>query len=355
MPFNPFTDDLRIRAVRPLVPPAVILEEIAASEAALQFVADRRREIADALHGRDPRLVVVVGPCSIHDVEAAEEYGETLLQLSQEVGDRLILVMRTYFEKPRTVGGWKGLINDPDLDGSYHINKGLRMARGLLKRLAEMRVAVAVEFLDTIIPQYLADLVSWAAIGARTTESQVHRELASGLSMPVGFKNSTEGYTRTAVDAVRAAASPHWFPSVTKEGVTAIFQTSGNDACHVILRGGHRTGPNYQREHVNEVVQQLLDHGLPGRVMVDCSHGNSGKIPARQPAVAEDVVSQIRDGSNQIFAVMMESFLVEGRQDLSSREPLRYGQSITDGCMGFEETMQVIDLLASAQKQAFVR
>ncbi|KAA0225430.1 3-deoxy-7-phosphoheptulonate synthase [Fimbriimonadia bacterium ATM] len=355
MPFNPFTDDLRIRAVRPLVPPAVILEEIAASEAALQFVADRRREIADALHGRDPRLVVVVGPCSIHDVEAAEEYGERLLQLSQEVGDRLILVMRTYFEKPRTVGGWKGLINDPDLDGSYHINKGLRMARGLLKRLAEMRVAVAVEFLDTIIPQYLADLVSWAAIGARTTESQVHRELASGLSMPVGFKNSTEGYTRTAVDAVRAAASPHWFPSVTKEGVTAIFQTSGNDACHVILRGGHRTGPNYQREHVNEVVQQLLDHGLPGRVMVDCSHGNSGKIPARQPAVAENVVSQIRDGSNQIFAVMMESFLVEGRQDLSSREPLRYGQSITDGCMGFEETMQVIDLLASAQKQAFVR
>lgn len=355
MPFNPFTDDLRIRAVRPLVPPAVILEEIAASEAALQFVADRRREIADALHGRDPRLVVVVGPCSIHDVEAAEEYGERLLQLSQEVGDRLILVMRTYFEKPRTVGGWKGLINDPDLDGSYHINKGLRMARGLLKRLAEMRVAVAVEFLDTIIPQYLADLVSWAAIGARTTESQVHRELASGLSMPVGFKNSTEGYTRTAVDAVRAAASPHWFPSVTKEGVTAIFQTSGNDACHVILRGGHRTGPNYQREHVNEVVQQLLDHGLPGRVMVDCSHGNSGKIPARQPAVAEDVVSQIRDGSNQIFAVMMESFLVEGRQDLSSREPLRYGQSITDGCMGIEETMQVIDLLASAQKQAFVR
>lgn len=355
MPFNPFTDDLRIRAVRPLVPPAVILEEIAASEAALQFVADRRREIADALHGRDPRLVVVVGPCSIHDVEAAEEYGERLLQLSQEVGDRLILVMRTYFEKPRTVGGWKGLINDPDLDGSYHINKGLRMARGLLKRLAEMRVAVAVEFLDTIIPQYLADLVSWAAIGARTTESQVHRELASGLSMPVGFKNSTEGYTRTAVDAVRAAASPHWFPSVTKEGVTAIFQTSGNDACHVILRGGHRTGPNYQREHVNEVVQQLLDHGLPGRVMVDCSHGNSGKNPARQPAVAEDVVSQIRDGSNQVFAVMMESFLVEGRQDLSSREPLRYGQSITDGCMGIEETMQVIDLLASAQKQAFVR
>lgn len=355
MPFNPFTDDLRIRAVRPLVPPAVILEEIAASEAALQFVADRRREIADALHGRDPRLVVVVGPCSIHDVEAAEEYGERLLQLSQEVGDRLILVMRTYFEKPRTVGGWKGLINDPDLDGSYHINKGLRMARGLLKRLAEIRVAVAVEFLDTIIPQYLADLVSWAAIGARTTESQVHRELASGLSMPVGFKNSTEGYTRTAVDAVRAAASPHWFPSVTKEGVTAIFQTSGNDACHVILRGGHRTGPNYQREHVNEVVQQLLDHGLPGRVMVDCSHGNSGKNPARQPAVAEDVVSQIRDGSNQVFAVMMESFLVEGRQDLSSREPLRYGQSITDGCMGFEETMQVIDLLASAQKQAFVR
>ncbi|MBV6503702.1 MAG: Phospho-2-dehydro-3-deoxyheptonate aldolase, Phe-sensitive [Fimbriimonadales bacterium] len=355
MPFNPFTDDLRIRAVRPLVPPAVILEEIAASEAALQFVADRRREIADALHGRDPRLVVVVGPCSIHDVEAAEEYGERLLQLSQEVGDRLILVMRTYFEKPRTVGGWKGLINDPDLDGSYHINKGLRMARGLLKRLAEMRVAVAVEFLDTIIPQYLADLVSWAAIGARTTESQVHRELASGLSMPVGFKNSTEGYTRTAVDAVRAAASPHWFPSVTKEGVTAIFQTSGNDACHVILRGGHRTGPNYQREHVNEVVQQLLDHGLPGRVMVDCSHGNSGKNPARQPAVAEDVVSQIRDGSSQVFAVMMESFLVEGRQDLSSREPLRYGQSITDGCMGFEETMQVIDLLASAQKQAFVR
>lgn len=355
MPFNPHTDDLRIRAVRPLVPPAVLLEEIAASEAALQFVAERRREIEDALHGRDPRLVVVVGPCSIHDVEAAEEYGERLLQLSNKVNDRLILVMRTYFEKPRTVGGWKGLINDPDLDGSYQINKGLRMARGLLKRLAEMRVAVAVEFLDTIIPQYLADLVSWAAIGARTTESQIHRELASGLSMPVGFKNSTEGYTRTAVDAVRAAASPHWFASVTKEGVAAIFQTSGNDACHVILRGGHRTGPNYQREHVNEVVQQLLDHGLPARVMVDCSHGNSGKNPARQPLVAEDVVSQIRDGSDRIFAVMMESFLVEGRQDLSARESLRYGQSITDGCMGFEQTTEVIELLASAQKQVFVR
>src|SRR3954470_5026172 len=239
------TDDLRITEVRPLIPPAILLEELPITERVSNVVADARLAISNVLHGRDPRLVIIAGPCSIHDPKAALEYAGRLVKLAERYKDHLLIVMRTYFEKPRTSVGWKGLINDPDLDESYHINKGLRLARQLLLDINEMGLPTASEFLDTQIPQYIADLTAWVAIGARTTESQVHRELASGLSMPVGFKNSTDGNTQTAVDAVRSAQSPHWFPSVTKQGVSAIFQTTGNDSCHVILRGGSRTGPNY--------------------------------------------------------------------------------------------------------------
>src|SRR5215213_3768899 len=271
------TDDLRITDVRPLIPPAILLEEIPVSERASNVVANARAAIAEAIDGRDPRLVVVAGPCSIHDSKAALEYANRLQRLSARYVDHLIIVMRTYFEKPRTTVGWKGYINDPDLDESFRINKGLRLARQLLLDVNDMGLPTGSEFLDTQIPQHIADLTSWVAIGARTAESQVHRELASGLSMPVGFKNSTDGSTQIAVDAVLTARSPHWFPSVTKQGVSAIFQTVGNDACHVILRGGTRTGPNYDAEHVAKVGVRLASKGLRESVMVDCSHGNSHK------------------------------------------------------------------------------
>ena len=251
------TDDLRIRDVRPLIPPAILLEEIPISERASNVVADARAAVANVIHGHDPRLVIVVGPCSIHDTNAAMEYGERLRKVANRFSDELVIVMRAYFEKPRTAVGWKGLINDPDLDESFHINKGLRLARKLLLQLNDLGLPTGSEFLDTQIPQHIADLASWAAIGARTTESQVHRELASGLSMPVGFKNSTDGSTQVAVDAVLTARSQHWFPSVTKQGVSAIFQTTGNDSCHVILRGGSRTGPNYEAEHIAKVCARL--------------------------------------------------------------------------------------------------
>src|SRR6187549_2641447 len=271
------TDDLRITDVRPLIPPAILLEEIPISERASNVVANARTAIAGAIEGRDPRLVVVAGPCSIHDSKAALEYGERLQRLAARYADHLIVVMRSYFEKPRTTVGWKGFINDPDLDESFHINKGLRLARQLLLDVNDMGLPTGSEFLDTQIPQHIADLTSWVAIGARTTESQVHRELASGLSMPVGFKNSTDGSVNTAIDAVLAARSAHWFPSVTKQGVSAIFQTSGNDACHVILRGGKQSGPNFDATHVGDVSARLAKLGLAERVMVDCSHGNSEK------------------------------------------------------------------------------
>src|SRR3954451_6205055 len=256
------TDDLRITQVRPLIPPAILLEEIPVSERASHVVVNTRRAIADALKGRDDRLVVIVGPCSIHDTTAALEYGERLERLARRFADSLIVVMRSYFEKPRTSVGWKGLINDPDLDESYHINKGLRMARKLLLDVNDLGLPTASEFLDLQVPQHIADLTAWVAIGARTTESQVHRELASGLSMPVGFKNGTDGNTQTAIDAVLAARSPHWFPSVTKGGAAAIFQTTGNDTCHVILRGGSRSGPNFESEHVTKVCAKLSSKGL---------------------------------------------------------------------------------------------
>src|SRR5256885_7407007 len=286
------TDDLRIRDVRPLIPPAILLEEIPLGERASNVVADARTAIANIIAGADSRLVVVAGPCSIHDTRAAFEYGQRLKPIADRLADSLIVVMRTYFEKPRTVVGWKGLINDPDLDESFHINKGLRLARQLLLDVNNLGLPTGSEFLDTQIPQHIADLTSWVAIGARTAESQGHRELASGLSMPVGFKNSTDGSTQIAVDAVMTARSPHWFPSVTKQGVSAIFQTSGNDSCHVILRGGTRTGPNYGAEHIAKVAGRLAGKALRDGVMVDCSHGNSHKDHLRQAEVAAAIGGQ---------------------------------------------------------------
>src|SRR5437868_11577772 len=299
------TDDLRIRDVRPLIPPAILLEEIPIGERASNIVSDARAAIAGVIGGADSRLVVVAGPCSIHDTRAALEYAERLKAIADRLSDDLIVVMRTYFEKPRTVVGWKGLINDPDLDESFHINKGLRLARQLLLDVNDLGLSTGSEFLDTQIPQHIADLTSWVAIGARTTESQVHRELASGLSMPVGFKNTTDGNTQTAVDAVLAARSRHWFPSVTKQGVSAIFQTSGNDTCHVILRGGSRSGPNYDADHVAKVCAQLAAKKLHTRVMIDCSHGNSSKDHRRQCEVAASICEQVAAGSRAIFGAML--------------------------------------------------
>ncbi|OFV93933.1 MAG: 3-deoxy-7-phosphoheptulonate synthase [Acidobacteria bacterium RIFCSPLOWO2_12_FULL_65_11] len=344
------TDDLRIQDVRPLIPPAILLEEIPISERASNVVADTRVAIANIIHGKDSRLIVIVGPCSIHDTTAALDYGERLKKLADRLGDDLVIVMRTYFEKPRTVVGWKGLINDPDLDESFHINKGLRLARKLLLDVNDLGLPTASEFLDTQIPQHIADLTSWVAIGARTVESQVHRELASGLSMPVGFKNSTDGSTQLAVDAVVTARSRHWFPSVTKQGVSAIFQTSGNDACHVILRGGTRTGPNYDAEHIGKVCARLAARGLRESMMVDCSHGNSQKDHRRQADVAAALCEQIASGSQQIFGTMVESHLVEGRQDYVPGRPSVYGQSITDACLSIEQTEPILEQLARARQ-----
>jgi 3-deoxy-7-phosphoheptulonate synthase len=349
------TDDLRITQVRPLLPPAILLEEIPISDRASNVVANTRQAIADVLMGRDPRLVVVVGPCSIHDPKAALEYAERLTRLCEPFGDHLIVVMRTYFEKPRTSVGWKGLINDPDLDESYHINKGLRLARKLLLDVNDLGLPTASEFLDTQIPQHIADLTSWVAIGARTTESQVHRELASGLSMPVGFKNSTDGSTQTAVDGVLSARSPHLFPSVTKQGVSAIFETTGNDTCHVILRGGSRTGPNYDAEQVGEVCATLRAQGLLDTVMIDCSHGNSQKNHLRQAEVAASIASQVAGGSWEIFGAMIESHLVEGRQNYVPGGVAVYGQSITDACISLEQTTPLLEQLAKAQEARGVR
>jgi 3-deoxy-7-phosphoheptulonate synthase len=344
------TDDLRILEVRPLIPPAILLEEIPVSERASNVVADARLTVSSIIHGLDSRLVVIAGPCSIHDTRAALEYATRLKELADRFAGSLVLLMRAYFEKPRTIVGWKGLINDPDLDESFHMNKGLRLARKLLLDVNELGVPTASEFLDTQIPQHIADLTSWVAIGARTTESQVHRELASGLSMPVGFKNSTDGSTQGAVDALLTARSPHWFPSVTKQGVSAIFRTSGNDSCHVILRGGARTGPNYDAEHISRVCARLAARGLPESVMVDCSHGNSHKDHRRQADVAADLCRQIAIGSRQIFGVMLESHLVEGRQDYVPGQPSVYGQSITDACLSFEQTEPLLEQLANAQR-----
>lgn len=340
------TDDLRICDSRPLIPPAILLEEIPMTEPVSARVAGTRRAISEALDGSDPRLVCIVGPCSIHEVGCAAAYAERLAGLAKRFEDRLIVVMRAYFEKPRTSVGWKGFINDPDLDETYHINKGLRLARRLLVDVNEMGLPTGHEFLDTQIPQHIADVASWVAIGARTTESQVHRELASGLSMPVGFKNTTEGSVQPAIDAVVTARAQHWFPSVTKQAVSAIFQTTGNPDCHVILRGGSKTGPNYDRESVNKVAARLEGSGLAPRVMIDCSHGNSRKDHRRQAEVAAAVAEQRKEG--HIFGIMLESHLVEGRQDHVPDRPLTFGQSITDACIGIEETERILETLARA-------
>jgi 3-deoxy-7-phosphoheptulonate synthase len=345
------TDDLRITQIRPLVSPAILLEEIPISERAAQLVSDTRQAIINALEGVDPRLVVVVGPCSIHDTTAALEYAGKLKIMAARYENELLVVMRSYFEKPRTSIGWKGLINDPDLDESFHFNKGLRLARQLLLDVNNLGLPTGSEFLDTQIPQHIADLTSWVAIGARTTESQVHRELASGLSMPVGFKNSTDGNTQTAVDAVVTAASRHWFPSVTKQGVSAIFQTSGNDTCHVILRGGTRTGPNYDPDHISKVCARLAAKGLREAVMIDCSHGNSLKDHRKQADVAAAICEQVTAGSTQVFGVMLESNLLEGRQDYVPGQPAVYGQSITDACISIAQTEPLLDQLAKAQQR----
>jgi 3-deoxy-7-phosphoheptulonate synthase len=347
---NPPIQDVRITGMRPLIPPAILIEEIPSNERVSTLVAATRSAVADVLAGTDPRLVAVVGPCSIHDPVAALEYATRLKVLADRYADELIVILRCYFEKPRTTIGWKGLINDPGLDGSFQVNRGLRLARKLLLDVNQLGLPTGSEFLDTQIPQYIDEFTSWAAIGARTTESQVHRELASGLSMPVGFKNSTDGNVQTAVDAVVVAASEHWFPSVTKQGVSAIFHTSGNDSCHVILRGGSQTGPNYDAAHVRGVCERLVKKRRRPCLMIDCSHGNSLKDHRKQIAVAASVAEQVAEGSRQIFGVMIESHLVEGRQDCESGRPLRYGQSITDACLSLEDTEPLLEQLARARQ-----
>lgn len=342
------TDDLRIRSQLPLLTPALVLAELPVSDRAAEVVADARRDAAKVISGQDDRLLVVVGPCSVHDPKAALEYAALLRQEAKKHAAELLVVMRVYFEKPRTTVGWKGLINDPQVDGSFRINEGLRLARGLLAQIAESGLPAATEFLDPITPQYVADLVAYGAIGARTTESQIHRELASGLSMPVGFKNGTDGSVQVAVDACLSARSSHWFPSVTKDGVVAIFQTSGNPDAHVILRGGSRTGPNYGAEFVADAAARIQKAGLTTRLVIDCSHGNSSKDHRRQPLVAAEIAAQIAAGSRVIAGVMIESHLAEGRQDWKGKDASTYGCSITDACISFEQTVPVLDGLAAA-------
>lgn len=342
--------DLRITGVRPLIPPAILIEDLPITEPVAALVAATRSSIAAVVEQRDPRLVVVVGPCSIHDPAAAVDYAGQLKDLAQRYSRELVVVLRCYFEKPRTTVGWKGLINDPDLDGSFHINRGLRLARKLLLDVNSLGLPTASEFLDTQIPQYIDDLTSWAAIGARTAESQVHREMASGLSMPVGFKNSTDGNVQPAIDAVVVAASEHWFPGVTKQGVSAIFHTTGNRTCHVILRGGSKTGPNFDADQVAAISARLEERGCRSTLMIDCSHGNSLKDHRRQREVAGCVAEQVARGSWRIFGAMIESHLVEGRQDLVPGSPPRYGQSITDACLSFSDAERLLERLASAQQ-----
>ena len=340
------TDDLRIKRIRPLIAPAILAEDIPLTDAAAVVVASGRRALEAILDGQDARLAVIVGPCSIHDPIAAIDYARRLKPLADAVADRLMLIMRVYFEKPRTTVGWKGLINDPDLDASFHINKGLRLARQLLADIAAIGLPTGTEFLDTTFGQFYADLVSWGAIGARTAESQIHRELASGLSMPVGIKNRTDGNVQVAVDALLAAGASHLFPSLTKEGAPAILETTGNPYCHVVLRGGSESGPNFGAAAVADAARLLEKAGLPQRLMIDASHGNSGKDPLRQIEVVDAIIRQKHAGDRAIRALMIESQLVSGRQEPQTR-PLRYGQSITDACLGFTETESLIHDLAN--------
>lgn len=340
-------DDTRIEKIDQVLPPIALLEKFPASEEAAALVKQTRQETHNIIHGKDDRLLVIIGPCSIHDPKAALEYANRLKPLREKYKDSLEIIMRVYFEKPRTTVGWKGLINDPYLNDTYRLNDGLRIARKLLSDINNLGVPSAGEFLDMITPQYVADFMSWGAIGARTTESQVHRELASGLSCAVGFKNATNGGVKVALDAVGSAEAPHNFLSVTKFGHSAIVSTKGNEDCHIILRGGDK-GPNYSAEDVAKVCAEIEKTGRIPHVMVDFSHANSSKQFKKQMEVCEDVSKQIAGGSKQIFGVMVESHLVEGRQDLVNGKAATYGQSITDACIGWEDTEILLKQLSDA-------
>lgn len=342
------TDDIRIDEIRQLLPPSLLLSELPILESSAQLINSTRSDIDNVLNGLSDKLLVVVGPCSIHDQKAAIEYADHVRKWISKYSNDLLIVMRVYFEKPRTTVGWKGLINDPSLDNSFDINNGLKIARSLLSEINEMGVPAGTEFLDAISPQYYADLISWGAIGARTTESQIHRELASGLSMPIGFKNGTGGSIKIAVDGIKAASQPHHFLSVTKQGVSGIVKTRGNKSCHIILRGSSN-GPNCDSDSINETSRLLKDNDLPGQLMVDCSHGNSLKDYKRQVSVAENLSEQISNGSKDIASVMIESNLVEGNQKISSNlSDLVYGQSVTDSCVGLEDTEKILSMFADA-------
>lgn len=342
------TDDVRISSVKPLLPPAVLIDEIPATEASMKTVMQGRSEADEILACNDDRLIVVVGPCSIHDPKAAIEYAAKLKVIADDLKKDICVIMRVYFEKPRTHVGWKGLINDPNLDNTFSINKGLRIARKLLIDITEIGLPTGCEFLDTISPQFYADLVSWGAIGARTTESQVHRELASGLSCPVGFKNGTDGNLQIACDAIYAASNPHHFLGVTKEGLSAIIGTRGNNSCHIILRGA-ASGPNFDAAAVATTEEKLAKAKLPARVMIDCSHGNSKKVFSNQPKVAADICAQLAAGNKSIIGVMLESNLVEGRQDIGP--DMTYGKSVTDACINMIDTAAVLQDLAAAVRK----
>lgn len=344
----PLTSDLRIRKIEPLHTPAELIAEFPCDDVASDTVAAARTALHEILHGRDDRLAVVIGPCSIHDPAAALEYARRLRPLRDALGGELEIIMRVYFEKPRTTVGWKGLINDPRLDGSFRINEGLATARNLLRQINLLGLPAGCEYLDVISPQYISDLVAWGAIGARTTESQIHREMASGLSCPVGFKNGTSGDVKIAVDAVGAASHPHHFLAVTKDGQSAIASTTGNPDCHVILRGGKV--PNYDAASVQAASEVLEKNGLAPRLMVDASHANSSKKPENQPRVIDDIAGQLEAGERRIVGVMVESHLVAGRQDLVDGQSLTYGQSITDGCIGWDDSVAVLERLAVAVK-----
>jgi 3-deoxy-7-phosphoheptulonate synthase len=340
------TDDLRIRELKELSTPEQVMREVPRTLTATRVVMAARNAIHAILGGSDERLLVIVGPCSIHDPAAAIDYAERLAALRERLADRLEIVMRVYFEKPRTTVGWKGLINDPDLDGSFNINKGLRLARTVLSAVNNLGLPAGTEFLDMTTPQYIADLVAWAAIGARTTESQIHRELASGLSCPVGFKNGTDGNVRIAADAVKSASHPHHFMAVTKGGRSAIAATSGNEDCHIILRGGNQ--PNYDAASIEAASVDLARSGVKPRIMVDASHANSNKRPENQPKVLADIARQISAGERRIMGVMVESNLVAGRQEVQPGTALTYGQSITDGCIDWDTTVTSLEQLADA-------
>jgi len=349
---EPRTDDLRIIKSQPLITPAVLADELPLPEGAALYVQQARQTIGNILCGKDPRVLAIVGPCSVHDPAALVDFAKQFKRGTDHLTDAIYPVLRVYFEKPRTIVGWKGLINDPDLDDSFHVNKGLHLARKVLLDVAEVGLPAATEFLDTTLGQFYADLVSFGAIGARTVESQIHRELASGLSMPVGFKNATNGSIEVAIDAIRSAGHSHWFPSLTKEGVPAILHSSGNEHCYLILRGGSESGPNYEADQLASAISLLADQGLPASVIVDCSHGNSRKDHNRQAQVMASLCEQISAGQNAIRGVMLESHLVAGNQKVINGVAPTYGQSITDACLSLDATLPLLERMAETVRQS---